>query len=155
MSVEEAKKVTASFERSAFVPPPATGTIFTDVTLANPFAAWIEALFLLGITGGCSGGPPPAPTQFCPDAIVNRQQMAVFLLKTFEGSTYVPPAAVGLFQDVLLTNPFVGFIEELYNRLVTGGCDTNPLRYCPTNPTNRQQMAAFLVKTFGLQLYGP
>lgn len=139
----------------SFTPPPATGTIFTDVTLANPFAAWIEALYLLGITGGCSGGPPPAPTQFCPDAIVNRQQMAVFLLKTLEGSAYVPPDAAGIFQDVPLTNPFVKWIEELYARQVTGGCVANPLQYCPTNPTNRQQMAAFLVKTFGLLLYGP
>ena len=139
----------------SFVPPPATGTIFTDVTLANPFASWIEALFLLGITGGCSGGPPPAPTQFCPDAIVNRQQMAVFLLKTFEGSAYVPPVATGIFQDLPPANPFAAWAEELFERAVTGGCVAVPLQYCPTNPTNRQQMAAFLVKTFGLKLYGP
>jgi len=139
----------------SFVPPPATGTIFTDVTLANPFAAWIETLFLLGITGGCSGGPPPAPTQFCPDAIVNRQQMAVFLLKTFEGSAYIPPAATGIFQDLPAGNVFAPWAEELYDRQVTGGCVTVPLQYCPTNPTNRQQMAAFLVKMFGLLLYGP
>ena len=44
---------------STFVPPPATGTIFTDVPFGHPFGAWIEALFLLGVTGGCSGGPPP------------------------------------------------------------------------------------------------
>jgi hypothetical protein len=139
----------------AFTPPPATGTIFTDVPVSNPFASWIEALFLLGITGGCSGGPPPAPTQFCPDAIVNRQQMAVFLLKTFEGSTYVPPAATGIFQDLPAGNVFAPWAEELYARQVTGGCVVSPLQYCPTNPTNRQQMAAFLVKTFGLLLYGP
>ncbi len=138
-----------------FTPPPATGTIFADVPLSNPFAPWIEALALLGITGGCSGGPPPAPVNYCPDAIVNRQQMAVFLLKTLEGSGYTPPDAVGIFQDVPLTNPFVKWIEELYARGVTGGCVPNPLQYCPGNPTNRQQMAAFLVKTFGLLLYGP
>ena len=51
--------------------------------------------------------------------------------------------------------PFVKWIEELYNRAVTGGCVSVPLQYFPTNPTNRQQMAAFLVKTFGLLLYGP
>ena len=137
-----------------FTPPPATGTVFDDVPASNPFAAWIEALYLLGITGGCSGGPPPAPISFCPDAIVNRQQMAVFLLKTLEGSAYTPPACTGVFQDVLCTNPFSAWIEELYDRQVTGGCVANPLQYCPTNPTNRQQMAAFLVKTFGLLLYG-
>ena len=138
-----------------FNPPPATGTIFTDVPLSNPFAAWIEALYLLGITGGCSGGPPPAPTQFCPDAIVNRQQMSAFLLKTLEGSSYVPPDPTGIFTDVPVGNLFARWIEELYNRQVTGGCVQSPLQYCPLNPTNRQQMAAFLVKTFGLLLYGP
>jgi len=140
---------------SNVVPPPATGTVFTDVPLSNPFGSWIEALFLLGVTGGCSGGPPPAPTQFCPDATVNRQQMAVFLLKAFEGSSYVPPAATGIFQDLPPGNPFAPWAEELYARGVTGGCVPAPLQYCPTNPTNRQQMAAFLVKAFGLQLYGP
>ena len=50
---------------------------------------------------------------------------------------------------------FARWAEELYNRQVTGGCVPNPLQYCPLNPTNRQQMAAFLVKTFGLLLYGP
>ena len=138
-----------------FVPPPATGTVFTDVPLSNPFASWIETLFLLGVTGGCSGGPPPAPIQFCPDATVNRQQMAVFLLKAFEGSSYVPPAATGIFQDLPPGNPFAAWAEELYDRGVTGGCVPPPLQYCPTNPTIRQQMAAFLVKPFGLQLYGP
>jgi hypothetical protein len=140
---------------SSFVPPPATGAVFDDVPLSNPFAPWIEALYLLGVTGGCVAPPPPALPSFCPDNIVNRQQMAVFLLKMKESSTYTPPAATGIFTDVPLDNQFVGWIEELYNRQVTGGCFAVPLQYCPTNPTNRQQMAAFLVKTFGLLLYGP
>lgn len=139
-----------------FTPPPATGAIFADVPITNPFAAWIEALYLLGITGGCVVPPPPALPSFCPDAIVNRQQMAVFLLKTLEGSAYTPPACtIPVFQDVPCGSPFAAWIEELYARQVTGGCVANPLQYCPTNPTNRQQMAAFLVKTFGLLLYGP
>ena len=136
---------------AAFTPPPASGTIFGDVPASNPFAAWIELLYLLGVTGGCQ----TSPLLYCPDAIVNRQQMAVFLLKTEEGSAYTPPACTGVFQDVLCTNPFSAWIEELYARQVTGGCVASPLQYCPTNPTNRQQMAAFLVKTFGLLLYGP
>ena len=37
---------------------------------------------------------------------------------------------------------------------ITGGCSVAPLEYCPTNPNNRGQMAVFLVKTFGLVLYG-
>ena len=82
--------------------------------------------------------------------------MAVFLLKAFEGSTYLPPACTGIFNDVPCT-PGTGFsdwIEELSNRGITSGCSVAPPLYCPTNPNNRGQMAVFLVKTFGLVLYG-
>ena len=135
---------------SLFVPAPATGTAFPDVPASNPFAPWIEELVREGITAGCGSG------LYCPDNPVTRQQMAVFLLKTLEGSTYVPPGGAGIFGDV---SPCPGvtcnFIEELYNRGITGGCQTTPLLYCPTNAVLRQQMAVFLVKTFGLLLYGP
>jgi hypothetical protein len=39
---------------------------------------------------------------------------------------------------------------ELYNLGVTSGCATGPLRYCPSDPNTRGQMAVFLVKTFNL-----
>jgi len=135
---------------SDYQPPPATGTVFTDVPASNPFAPWIENLFALGITGGCGTGI------YCPDNSVTRQQMAVFLLKTKNGSAYTPPDGVGLFADVTPCPGVVcNFIEELYNETITGGCQTVPtLLYCPGNPNLRQQMAVFLVKTFALQLYG-
>ncbi len=134
---------------AAHLPPPATGTVFSDVPASNQFAPWIEELAALGITGGC------APGMYCPNASVNRQQMAVFLLKTLEGSAFTPPAATGIFQDVPLGNQFVAWVEELYNREITGGCSVTPLLYCPTNAVNRGQMSAFLTKTFLLALYGP
>ena len=78
--------------------------------------------------------------------------MAVFLLKTLEDSSYLPPPATGtIFADVPLSNPVAPWIEELYARAITGGCLVNPLRYCPGNSNNRQQMAVFLQKTFNLQ----
>ena len=136
---------------SAHVPPPCIGTVFTDVACSgNPFDPWIEELASLQITGGCGGG------LYCPGNTVTRQQMAVFLLKTFEGSSYDPPDCAGIFDDVPCT-PGAGFsdwIEELADRGITGGCSVSPPLYCPTNPNNRGQMAAFLVKTFGLVLYG-
>ena len=133
-----------------FVPPPATG-IFQDVPASDPFAPWIEELFHRGIVTGCSapGGP-----NYCPDYPVLRQQMAVFLLRTLEGGAYVPPSCQQMFQDVSCnTNPFADWIEELAKRGITGGCG-GP-NYCPTSSTTRGQMATFLTKTFGLELYGP
>jgi hypothetical protein len=134
---------------AGYLPPPATGTVFADVPASNPFAPWIENLAALGITGGCGNG------NYCPNASVTRAQMAVFLLKTKNGSGYTPPTGAGIFGDVTCPGTFCDFIEDLYNQQITGGCSTNPLEYCPNNPNLRQQMAVFLVKTFGLKLYGP
>jgi hypothetical protein len=62
---------------SGYTPPPATGTVFSDVP-ANAFAAaWIEELEDRGITSGCGGGA------YCPAASNTRGQMAVFLVTTF------------------------------------------------------------------------
>jgi hypothetical protein len=127
-----------------YTPPPCNGMVFSDVACAgSPFDPWVEALAGFNITGGCGGG------NFCPTSPVNRQQMAVFLLKAFEGSDYVPPACtVASFDDVPCSNPFSPWIYELANRQITGGCGGN--NYCPLSVANRQQMAVFLVKTFGL-----
>ncbi len=132
-----------------FVPPPATGTVFPDVPLSNPFAAWIELLAAEGITAGCGGG------NYCPTDTVTRRQMAVFLLKTKLGSPHVPPAAAGIFGDVPAAHPTAPWIEELYGLGITGGCSVTPLLFCPDSTVTRAQMAAFLVKTFDLALYGP
>jgi hypothetical protein len=45
----------------------------------------------------------------------------------------------------------VAFVEDLYNRGITGGCQAAPLLYCPEQPNTRGQMAVFLTLTFGLQ----
>ncbi|MEX1245671.1 MAG: PQQ-dependent sugar dehydrogenase [Thermoanaerobaculia bacterium] len=127
------------------VPPAATGTVFLDVPAADPFAPWIEELAALGVTVGCGGG------NYCPGASVTRAQMAVFLLKTFLGSAYVPPAVAQIFDDVPPGAFAANWINDLYGREISGGCQQSPPLYCPTNPVTRGQMAVFLVKTFSLQ----
>ena len=79
---------------SAYVPPPATGTVFGDVHTNTFGADWIEQLYAEGITGGCQSGTPPL---YCPNASVTRGQMAVFLLKIYHGAGYAPPTATGVF----------------------------------------------------------
>ncbi len=128
--------------------PPACSGIFPDVpcpaTPAFPYSNWIERLFQEGITVGCGAG-------YCPDDPVTRAQMAVFLLKTEHGFDYAPPPCAGIFADVSCPDAFaVDFIERLYAEQITGGCLTDPLRYCPDAPDARGEMAVFLVKTFGL-----
>jgi hypothetical protein len=80
------------------VPPACTGAVFTDVPCTGgTFDPWIEELASLGVTGGCGGG------RYCPDAPVTREQMAVFLLKAKNGSTFDPPDCTGVFDDVPCT----------------------------------------------------
>ncbi len=76
---------------SAYLPPAPTG-LFGDVDTSHWAAAWIEQLAVEGITSGCGGG------NFCPDNPVERDQMAVFLVRAFDLSlpdpdTYTGPAA--------------------------------------------------------------
>jgi peptidyl-Lys metalloendopeptidase len=60
--------------------PPAVGgtTGFTDVPTSHWAAAWIKQLAAEGITGGCGTGI------YCPGQPVNRAEMAVFLVRTFD-----------------------------------------------------------------------
>jgi hypothetical protein len=128
-----------------YTPPPCTGA-FPDVLCPSLFADWIEALAAEGVTTGCGGG------NFCPDNLVTRRQMAVFLLKTKHGSSYVPPSCAGVFDDVPCPGaPAVDFIEQLAAEQITGGCSASPPLYCPDGTSTRGQMAVFIVKTFNLQ----
>jgi hypothetical protein len=53
---------------------PAPGTAsFADVPVGHPLHRFVEALAAAGITTGCGGG------NYCPDALVTRGQIAVFL----------------------------------------------------------------------------
>ena len=131
---------------SGEIPPPATGTVFNDVPIGG-YADWIEQLAGFQITGGCGGG------NYCPDSPVTRAQMAVFLLKAEHGSGYLPPDCTSIFLDVVCPSQFANWIEQLSAEGITGGCGAG--NYCPDSPNTRGQMAVFLVKTFGLQLYGP
>jgi hypothetical protein len=125
----------------AYVPPACAG-LFADVPCPSTYANWIEQLSNEGVTAGCGNG------DYCPDASITRAQMAVFLLKTSQGSAYVPPAATAIFDDVPVGAFADAFIDDLYTRGIAGGCSTSPLLYCPNNVVNRAQMAALLVNTF-------
>jgi hypothetical protein len=122
-----------------------TGTKFGDVPLGHWAGSWIEQLALEGITAGCGGG------NYCPSSPVSRDQMAVFLLRAKHGSSYVPPAATGVFQDVPTSYWAAAWIEQLALEGITSGCSVTPKNYCPTSPVLRDQMAVFLVRAFNLQ----
>ncbi len=128
---------------SGYAPPAATGTVFSDVPAGSFAAAWIEQLADEGISSGCGSG------RYCPNGIVTRAQMAVFILRATHAAGYAPPPATGMFTDLQINDPFTPWVEELAREGITSGCGTGI--FCPNLPNSRGQMAAFLVRAFGLQ----
>jgi len=142
-----------------------TGSAFTDISVdplnVGPgqffvpiaLAAWIEAAYAPSNWGMPAGTPQitagcvATPLQYCPTALVTREQMAAFIRRTFEiprvnpatpSFTDVPNTRV-LFQDVegiasLQLNPYP----------ITRGCSATT--FCPTDPVSRLQMAIFLIR---------
>jgi hypothetical protein len=132
---------------ASYQPTPASGNLFLDVGANDFAAAYIEQLFNEGITGGCGGN------NYCPTQAITRSQMAVFLLRAKHGSGYLPPPATGIFNDVDLSYWAVGWIEQLKAEGITTGCTAE--NYCPEQNVTRAQMAAFLVRAFGLDEVPP
>ena len=133
---------------ASFTPPAPTG-VFADVPPTYWAAGYIEQLYRDGVTTGCAA----SPLRYCPGNPVTRAEMALFLLRAEHGGGYTPPAGSGtLFSDVPSSHFAVDWIERLYAEGITTGCAANPLRYCPADPVGRDQMAAFLVRTFNLQV---
>lgn len=135
--------------------PGFTGTLpagyvadFLDVPSGTGINPFVDKLVANLITSGCGGG------NFCPGDPVTRAQMAVFLLRGFNGACFVPPPATGtVFADVPSNSFAAAFIEALAAAQVTGGCGGG--NYCPGNPVTRDQMAVFLLRTAGGPTYVP
>jgi hypothetical protein len=127
---------------ASFAPAAATGLVFNDVPGSAFAASFIERMHADRITTGCGN------SNYCPAATVTRDQMAVFLLRAKHGSGYSPPAATGLFVDVPLAHWAARWIEQLAREGITAGCGNG--KYCPNVTVTRDQMAVFLVRTFGL-----
>ena len=127
----------------SYVPPPCTG-VFQDVPCPSLFADWIEQLRDEGISSGCGDGI------YCPTAPVNRAQLAVFLIKAIRGTSESAPPCTGVFEDVPCPSAFGGYVEELYRRGDTQGCQFSPALYCPASPVTRGQAAALITRSFRL-----
>ena len=96
----------------------------------------------LGVTTGCNVDG----SQYCPEQTVTRGQMAAFLVRAFDltGSTAGDPFTddAGIFEDD---------IEILAANGITLGCNEAGTLFCPEKSVTRGQMAAFLVRTLGLE----
>ena len=116
------------------------GDSFPDVPRASGFYRFVETVLHRNVTGGCT------VSNYCPAASATREQMAVFVLTSKEGSGYAPPACgAPMFSDVPASSPFCRWIEELARRGVVTGCGGGA--FCPTAAVTREQMAVFVLAT--------
>ena len=98
----------------------------------------INILAAAGITSGCN---PPESTLYCPDALIDRGQMAAFFVRAL-GLTDDGGGNLFIDDDVWI---FEADIDKLATAGITKGCNP-PVndRYCPGDHVTRGQMAAFL-----------
>jgi|GEM_PF-2303676 len=116
---------------------PATPT-FSDVPANHWAYPYIEAMYAHGLTAGCATNP----LRYCPDASVNRGQMALFL-----------SVALGLsmtdttqrFADVNSLHPLYTYIQAISENGIMDGCGGG--NFCPTSTISRREMARIAVRT--------
>ncbi len=122
-------------------PAPTGATRFADVDPDQWWAPHAERLAELEITVGCQQDP----LHFCPDDLIHRDRMATLLVRAFD----LEPAPPSAFADIEGSTRAPD-IDSLAAAGITAGCKQNPLRYCPTSPVTRAQMATFLGRALGL-----
>ena len=114
---------------------------YSDVAPDAWSCRYIKRLAELNITGGCGGG------NYCPEGLVTREQMAAFIVRAVAGEPALDYCGgVAPFQDVAPSAFFCRYIRRLVELGVTQGCGNS--NYCPGNEVNREQMAAFLARSF-------
>ena len=130
-------------------------SLFTDVAPTNLACPAIHFIYSQGVTTGCGAGI------FCPNTLLPRWQMAIFLARSMLGPGVPIPTSgsvsgVGtydcssggnsLFTDVPKTDVACPAIHYIYSQGVTTGCAAG--LYCPNSILPRWQMAIFLVRAF-------
>ena len=126
-------------------PPPPAQQRFADVFPTSVFYSFIDQMAERSITVGCD----PQGTIYCPGQTVTREQMAAFIIRAL-GEFNPSTPGTQRFLDVPPASIFYGFIDQMALRGITVGCNPIGPLYCPSSAVTREQMAAFLVRAFGL-----
>jgi hypothetical protein len=125
----------------SFSPPAPETQRFSDVAPSRYGYAFIHELAQRAITVGCD------TNLYCPDAVVTREQMAIFIERAIGVLSPSQPSSQR-FVDVAPSRFGYAFIDDLARRGITQGCASD--RFCPDDPVTRGQMAAFLTRAFGM-----
>ena len=102
---------------------------------------YIMAIYGAQITAGCSTDP----LEYCPEASVTREQMAVFLIRALD---QVPAdgycGAMNAFSDVTFDRWSCKYLKRLAELGITTGYGDG--RFGPEDSVTREQMAVFITK---------
>ena len=105
----------------------------------------LDALAERGILDGTECGEG----LMCPDEVMERWVMAVWLVRVLDGSD--PEGVFSTrFVDIDAGVWWMPFVERLAELGVTKGCAVEPARFCPEQSVTRAQMATFLTRAFFL-----
>jgi len=121
---------------------PPGGTFWDDDGTVEE--GYIEAIKATGITQGCN---PPINDLFCPERTLTRGEMATVFVRALD----LPASSTHPFTDTA-DSVHVNSINALAAAGITKGC--NPpenTEFCPSREVTREEMAAFMVRAFGLE----
>ncbi len=128
---------------------------FTDVPSGHPQALWIEELYRRGLTTGSTSCPGQG-LRFCPDNILERQELASFLMRTERYLGNIPDYSTrpirNYFGDVPSDSVHIRAIEYMFMSGYTNGCyennDDGIIYFCPFAPVDRATAAVFMARIF-------
>lgn len=140
-------------------------SVFTDVAKTSTYCRHVHYIAAQGITLGC------ADVLYCPNQIVPRWQMAMFIARAAAGGDGAVPAIHTNFEnlrsyscetpgedlafdDVAAGAIFCRHVHFLWANEVVGGTSLVPPIYSPLSNVSRGQMAKFLALGFELTAWG-
>ncbi len=127
-----------------FMETPGASDLFEDVPAGAGYESAVSWMIRHRVASGC------APTRFCPEENLTRQQFVTFLWRAagrptpqFSGSRAFVDVTEGVYSDQA-----IGWAVS--NRIILGctpgGFGDPQWRFCPTDPVTRGQMAALLYR---------
>lgn len=118
--------------------------IFQDVSSSSVYYPFVQRLYDLGITAGCSTNPP----DFCATNPITQGEMAVYIIVAWmqaNNLTSFTYTTTPYFTDVPSTDLYFRFVQKMRDMGFWDGCSST--EYCETSNVTRGQMAPMLMRS--------